>query len=88
MTLIIAALKDAVVLIEEAARIEENRSVNGPSPPSRLPKNLSKDILNEHSFEPNGFSDGRNEPTSHFFDYQNICKLQTKSVISYIKLEG
>jgi hypothetical protein len=30
ITLIITVLRNAVVLIEEAARIEENRIVNGP----------------------------------------------------------
>ena len=64
MTPIIVALRDAVVLIEEAARIEENRAVNRPLPPC-LPENPSKYILNKGSFEPNGFSDDRNELASH-----------------------
>jgi len=55
-----------MVLIEEAARIEENRTVKGPRSPLVYQKIQAKTSLMNNSFELNGLSDGRNELASHF----------------------
>jgi hypothetical protein len=65
MTPIIPALRNAVVLIEEAARIEENRIVNGPISPLVYQKIQANTSLMNNSSEVNGLSDGSNESASH-----------------------